>query len=61
MMLALATYSAGRWIVGSNDTEHTACLLESLSHLHLAGKAEHCIKTGGKFKNTGGVKTNSDT
>lgn len=38
--LALATDSAGRWVVWSDDTEDTACLLESLPHLHLVGRTQ---------------------
>lgn len=41
--LALATNGAGRWVVWSDDTEDTACLLESLPHRHLVGKNTNCI------------------
>lgn len=35
MRLVLAADRAGRWVVWSDDTEDTAGLLESLSHVHL--------------------------
>lgn len=38
--LVLATDSAGRWVVWWDDTEDTACLLESLPHLHLVGQTQ---------------------
>lgn len=41
--LALATNGAGRWVVWSDDTKDTACLLESLPHRHLVGTNTNCI------------------
>lgn len=38
--LLLAPDSAGRWVVWYNDTEDTACLLESLPHLHLESQTQ---------------------
>lgn len=38
--LVLAADSAGRWVVRRDDTEDTACLLESLPHLHLVGQTQ---------------------
>lgn len=38
MRLVLAANIAGRWVVWCDDTEDTACLLESLPHLHLVGQ-----------------------
>lgn len=43
--LVLAADSAGRWVVWCDDTEDTACLLESLPHLHLEGQTQTASDT----------------